>query len=303
MIGQNSDAVDASQVTRVSAIIVAFHTPAQDIECIVKTLHSLPSSEFLVDVVIVQNDDGPPLRVAGAALVHGHGNIGFGAGVRLGIESTDSEYIFLLNPDCALSSGDSQRILEQVTSGVPRAIYGPVVRDADGKVAYHSYADWTYTPGRYWSRFKARRYFDHPSDSQLPAAMKLPGTAVIMKRELAVELGPFDPAFFLYGEDRDLTRRARQIDIPIYIIQDAAVIHRGGASGVTVPDIVTAGQATAALEIAFRRFGALGTYLAAIDLIATSLKPKGSRVRSVRWRVIVDRLHRSGHQAKSGATS
>jgi len=111
----------------------------------------------------------------------------------------------------------------------------------------------------------------------------------MMKRDVAMELGPFDPQFFLYGEDRDMCRRARKLNIRLLICHQAVAIHEGGVSAKTVPEVVTRGQAAAAVEIASRKFGRPGAVLAAVDLLLTS---RSSATRKIRFSEIRRRLSR-----------
>jgi N-acetylglucosaminyl-diphospho-decaprenol L-rhamnosyltransferase len=56
------------------------------------------------------------------------------------------------------------------------------------------------------------------------------GCFLLIRRELWEELGGFDPAFFMYGEDADLCLRAKNLGHKCLICPEATIIHYGGAS-------------------------------------------------------------------------
>lgn len=212
--------------------------------------------------------------------IQGQGNIGFGAGVRLALENSSSEVIVIANPDCHLEEGRGlPELITCLQQRSTHAIVSPLIVDRAGKIEYHAYGDWTFTPTRYLSRAWSRLVIRHAASTRIPKGLKLPGTFLVMKRDVAYKLGPFDPKFFLYGEDRDMCRRARAMNIDLLLCREAVAIHEGGVSAKTVPNIVTRGQAGAALEIARRKFGVIGSVLAGFDLLVTS---RSSEIRNIR---------------------
>jgi GT2 family glycosyltransferase len=56
------------------------------------------------------------------------------------------------------------------------------------------------------------------------------GCVLLIRRAIWDALGGFDPAFFMYGEDFDLSLRADAMGAQRWITPDARVIHHGGAS-------------------------------------------------------------------------
>jgi GT2 family glycosyltransferase len=57
---------------------------------------------------------------------------------------------------------------------------------------------------------------------------------MLVEREFFAGLGGFDPRYFLYSEDIDLSRRARDRGARPLVDPDAMVIHVGGASSSSV---------------------------------------------------------------------
>lgn len=267
----------------IALLVVAYNSPHEGIDRLIESLQGLESHDQSIDeieMIVVQNDSGPAYKRNGAVTLQGHGNIGFGAGVRLALENSSSETIVIANPDCHLKEDRGLRELIACLQKSPtHSIVSPLVVDRSGKIEHHAYGDWTFTPTRYLMRAWIRLVLQRGSSTQIPKGLKLPGTFLVMNRDVAYELGPFDPKFFLYGEDRDMCRRARAMKIELLLCREAVAIHEGGVSAKTVPNIVTRGQAAAALEIARRKFGFFGFVLAGLDLFLTS---RSSEIRTIR---------------------
>ncbi|MCJ0892081.1 glycosyltransferase family 2 protein [Rhodococcus sp. ARC_M5] len=267
----------------IALLVVAYNSPHEGIDRLIESLaDSKPHEECTneIEVVVVQNDSGPAYKRNGAVTLQGHGNIGFGAGVRLALENSSSEIVAIANPDCYLEEGRGLReLIACLQNGPTHSIVSPLVVGHSGKIEHHAYGDWTFTPTRYLIRAWSRLVLQLGSSARIPRGLKLPGTFLIMNRDVANGLGPFDPKFFLYGEDRDMCRRARAMNIELLLCREAIAIHEGGVSAKSVPHIVTRGQAAAALEIARRKFGFLGSVLAGFDLLVTS---RSSDIRKIR---------------------
>jgi GT2 family glycosyltransferase len=56
------------------------------------------------------------------------------------------------------------------------------------------------------------------------------GCFFLIRRKLWEELGGFDPAFFMYGEEADLCLRTGKLGHKCLICPDATIVHYGGAS-------------------------------------------------------------------------
>jgi GT2 family glycosyltransferase len=56
------------------------------------------------------------------------------------------------------------------------------------------------------------------------------GACMAVRRRVLEEVGGFDERFFMYFEDADLCRRAREAGWGVYYLPDAQVVHETGAS-------------------------------------------------------------------------
>ena len=58
----------------------------------------------------------------------------------------------------------------------------------------------------------------------------LMGSALLVRADLFEELRGFDERYFMYFEEADLCRRARDAGAEIVFVPDASAVHEGGAS-------------------------------------------------------------------------
>lgn len=58
----------------------------------------------------------------------------------------------------------------------------------------------------------------------------VPGTCLMLRREIFAKAGQFSTDYFMYVEDMDLCYSVRQLGLQAYFLGDASVIHYGGSS-------------------------------------------------------------------------
>jgi GT2 family glycosyltransferase len=64
------------------------------------------------------------------------------------------------------------------------------------------------------------------------------GACMILRRQALEEIGPMDERFFMYFEDADLCRRAREAGWLVYYLPQVEVLHHTGASSRSKPRAV-----------------------------------------------------------------
>jgi GT2 family glycosyltransferase len=228
-------------------------------------------------VTFVVNDDAELEPLVATRIIKGQGNVGFGAGINLGVRSSAARFVVMVNPDCEPEPEAIASFLAFLVPGC--GLLTPLIVDAEGGIDYPLYEQWTFTPSRQVSAEVCRRALgrsksvDQPID--LPRFVKLPGTFVGAETSVARMLdSPFSEDFFLYGEDRDLTVRARQTGVPVRLIPSVRVHHIGGVSG-GGSEAISKCKADSLVRIAYRRYGRLGALLAIADMWAVSRTGRG----------------------------
>ena len=218
---------------RVSAVIVHYRGGGDLLRC----LASLERQDWPdIEAVVVDNGSPeglpPELDVAAATLGDGSvpvrvvrlaRNLGFAGGANAGLGAATGAHLFLLNPDTELQPG---------------CVSALVAADADVATARLLLADSPdildncghdlFPDGLNWCRGRGE-----PADGAYPSSedvLLFSGAAVLFRRSALVRTGGFDPAYFAYGEDADLSLRAARLGLRCRYVAEAQVHHRVGGS-------------------------------------------------------------------------
>jgi len=174
-----------------------------------------------------------------AAVVEGHGNVGYGRGHNLAIHSSRSDYHLVLNPDVVLESDALLEALRFLRGHPDVAMLAPEVRGEDGQMQYlcRRYPSVLvlllrgFAPPALRRRFAGRlaRYelrdrLEEPVVRPVPLAS---GCFMLARREPLAAVGGFSPAYFLYFEDYDLSLRLRHLGEIAYV-RKVRITHFGG---------------------------------------------------------------------------
>jgi N-acetylglucosaminyl-diphospho-decaprenol L-rhamnosyltransferase len=126
--------------------------------------------------------------------------------------------------------------------------------------------------GRYfpWTRQIDDMNWDHQTIRQCDW---IPGCYYLVRRALLDQVGLFDPRFFLYYEEVDHCRRARQAGWKVTYYADTEVVHIGGESAKSDTTLTSAGRQIARLQaeselLYFRKHFGLPGVIASIALTA-----------------------------------
>ncbi|MFZ3031956.1 MAG: glycosyltransferase family 2 protein [Candidatus Moraniibacteriota bacterium] len=144
-------------------------------------------------------------------------NVGFKTLVNLSIEKAEGEYIFLINSDILLSPGAVPEMLQYLKAHPEIGILGPKqfnFNDSLQSSCFHFYRPQTILYRRTWLGKlpfgeKHLRWFTFADeDLTKPRAVDwIIGSALLVSKEKAKQVGPMDERFFLYMEDVDWCRR------------------------------------------------------------------------------------------------
>lgn len=196
-----------------------------------------------VEVVIVDNSsaDGSLAAVAesdpAAKVIALEDNIGFGPASNLGVEESEGEVVILLNPDTVLLDSSLAALAEHARER--RELFGARLLNEDRtdqisafpapagwEVAVSAFLPSGLIPGPVLRRCEPWRFAERLEVGWLS------GACIAGRRDLLLELGPFDRSYPLYGEDTDLGVRARRAGVPSVFAPDIArVVHLGSRSG------------------------------------------------------------------------
>jgi N-acetylglucosaminyl-diphospho-decaprenol L-rhamnosyltransferase len=216
----------------ISAVVVTYDSEGCIGRCLSSIRRALPDAEI---VVVDNGSRDDTVRVALAAapearVVQAGDNVGFGRACNLGAGAATRSHILFLNPDVTLAAADADslgRLLERR----PFGLVAPTLDgESDRRRAEEPWAAdlLAHTLETLRPREAARARIRHPVGPDAPAWVG--GAILLAAREEFDRLGGFDPRFFLYYEDRDLSRRYRQAGLPIGTTDALRGFHAGGES-------------------------------------------------------------------------
>lgn len=201
---------------------------------------------------LVDNGGLPSLTTAVAALkaqniacevLSGHGNVGYGRGHNLAIERAKSRYHLILNPDVDMAPDALARAIDFLDRHQDVGLLTPYIADDAHRQQYLS--------RRYPALFdlfvrgflpeRCRRIFSRRLDRyEMRDVINgsdivwdppiVSGCFMLFRTELLGRLSGFDPRYFLYFEDYDLSLRAHEFSRVAYVPSVRAIHHGGGAA-------------------------------------------------------------------------
>jgi N-acetylglucosaminyl-diphospho-decaprenol L-rhamnosyltransferase len=163
-------------------------------------------------------------------------NRGFGAAANVGVREARGDAVVLLNPDTELLDAGLGELARFALER--RALAGPRLLNPDGSPQPSASGPpvgiWPWlgavVPGSLQPRALLARTEAWRLDCTTRVAW-LTGACVAGPRAALLELGPFDPAIEMFGEDLDLCLRADRAGVPSYFHPTACnVLHHSGAS-------------------------------------------------------------------------
>jgi len=199
-----------------------------------------------MEIIVVDNvspDDQTafltPLEAKGVKIVYSKENLGYAGGCNLGMESVNSDYIMVANPDVVLMPGSLDKMMKVIYSDPKIGIVGPGgwldpgfqfslppvelptlrshLKESLGRIRPATCRSYSLTRSR-----SALRYW---AGNGAIKADVICGYCAIMPYHLAKELGPFDTKFPLYYEDVDLSFRATKAGYSLLYVTGAPAIH------------------------------------------------------------------------------
>jgi GT2 family glycosyltransferase len=185
-------------------------------------------------------------------------NVGFARAVNRAAQEAQGEFLLLLNPDAVVHEDAVERLVEFARANPGYGLYAGRNLNPDGTVFVNV------ARGRptLWSLFcfatmlstglSRSRLFDPESlggweRDTVRQVDTVIGSFLLVPRAFWEEQGGFDPRFFMYGEDVDLSLRAAKAGRPAVLVPEAAVTHEVGASSENRPDrmaLVLTGKVT-----------------------------------------------------------
>jgi len=168
-------------------------------------------------------------------------NLGFAAGVNIGVKASDSDYVLLLNPDTVILDGAIDKLMAFAKKTPQAGIWGGITLNNDLSLnpnnarARLSFKTLLFSALGLSKVFNNSCFFNHDnygcwdrtSDRKVDV---ITGCFFLTTRSLWKALEGLDDTFFMYAEEADYCIRAIAMGHQPIVTPDARIIHHGGVS-------------------------------------------------------------------------
>lgn len=241
---------------KVLAVVLNYRTPDLVVDCLRSLEHEVTHVGEM-RVVVTDNDsaDGS-VEIIGSAiesnrwdwcvlmpLSHNGGySAGNNAGIRPYLDAEDApDYVMLLNPDAYVHPGAIGTLLDFMESHRDVGIAGTRVERSDGKQANSAFrfpsAASELVEGcklGLLTRLLRNRQLLYDLGDETMKVDWVTGAAMMIRKEVLVEVGLLDDGYFLYFDEVDFCFRAARAGWPTYYVPASVVTHhQAQATGIT----------------------------------------------------------------------
>ena len=227
-----------------SVIIVNYHSWPLTLAC-VASLQATNQEDL--EIIVVDNDtERVPDLPTDVCLVRSGENLGLTKAWNRVIPETTGELVVLLNPDTVVEEDFFDRVENFFREEAQAGVAGPRIMDASGELQLSARKEISPLSGLLGRTSLLTRLFPKSPivKDQFPALGELSrptkvdwvsGACMVVRRETLGKISPLDERFFLYFEDVDLCRRAREAGWPVFYLPDVEVLHQTGGSSRSKP--------------------------------------------------------------------
>jgi GT2 family glycosyltransferase len=228
--------VDAHLLPPISIVIPTYNNLSLLLECL-DSVHKLDYPREQLEVIVVDNNssDRTPELVGGrypnVRVIRLDTNTGFAPACDRGALEAAGDYVAFLNNDAVVSPDWLTALLDALKAGeVDIVCAASRILSRDGEdTEYNGASSNLFGAGRPesvsgWPDLPA------PPETGTPILFAS-GGAMLIRRDIFLEVGGFDPSYFAYFEDVDLGWRLWVLGYRVVYAPNAVVRHIGGATG------------------------------------------------------------------------
>ena len=243
----------------VSVIIINYKTPDLVIDCVKSIKEKTEDISYEIIVVDNASADGSVevMRrelTEDITLIESEINLGFGKANNLGLKQAKGKYVFLLNSDTILINNAIKVLYDYMEQSPNVGITGGNLYSVDLKEnssfcmsfddieSLKKQAGWfniimeiisRMFRQKFYNEEQKRKYtykntFNHSNEPMEVGYIF--GSDMMLSRELYNQMGGFDPEFFMYAEEEELSWRIHQAGYKIVNVPSAKIIHLDGGT-------------------------------------------------------------------------
>ncbi len=230
---------------KLSIIIVNYNVQHFLEQCIQSALKALKDIDGEIWVVDNNSVDGSVDMIRDkfpeVKLIASKENLGFSKGNNLAIKKSTGEYTLLLNPDTLVEEDTFEKVIAFMDNNPKAGGLGVKMVDGKGNFLPESKRSLPTPSVAFYKIFglsslfpKSKRFgkyhCGHLDKNQTHEVEILSGAFMLMRKSILDEIGLLDEAFFMYGEDIDLSYRIIKAGYKNYYFADTRIIHYKGES-------------------------------------------------------------------------
>ena len=221
--------LEKSNMNKVAVIILNYRIK----ELILKCIESVKKSTYKnLDIIIVDNspEEGLGELVDNNIQYLPNRNTGYTGGNNLGIKKaleSSPDFIFILNPDTIIDK-DAIKYLVETLEDENAGIVGPKILFSDKKTIW--YAGGIFDTANVIGKHKGVDELDNEKYEKLEETDYVTGAAMFVSKEVFQKIGFFDEKYFLYYEDSDFSKRAKEAGFKVLYQPKAMVYHENAQS-------------------------------------------------------------------------
>jgi len=207
-------------------------------------------------------------------LIENENNVGFSKANNQLLEVAQGEFVCILNPDTVVAENTFQNLLQfSEAKSKNLGIVGCRLIDGSGRFLPESKRNFPTVSVAFQKLIgRSKSYYAHQIDEFTNAEVEvLPGALMFLKRSLYEDLKGFDESFFMYGEDIDLSYRAKQLGYKNYYLGTSTVIHFKGES--TIKNRTQSKRFYHAMKLFYKKHFKLNFFFGTLINITASLIP------------------------------
>lgn len=230
---------------KVSIIVINYKSEKPLLSCL-KSIYNELGSKKILETIVVNNGTGDSELLKkissfpNITFIEAGSNIGFAAGVNLGIKVAKNNLVLLLNPDTLVKLNSISLLancLKKNKAGIAggvnyrfdRGRHNTFVRRPNIFTYLFDYTNLRkLVPGDHFH--KKHYYLDEPYPVDKKNVGAVSGSFMLIDKKVINKIGFFDERYFMYLEDIDYCLRANEAGFKVLLCPKSTIKHVGGYS-------------------------------------------------------------------------
>ncbi|MFI5206350.1 MAG: glycosyltransferase family 2 protein, partial [Candidatus Paceibacterales bacterium] len=230
---------------KLSIVIVNYNVKYFLEQCLIsvnRAIRGIDAEVFVVDNASSDNScQMVRQKFPAVILLQSTTNLGFSKGNNLAIEKATGEYVLLLNPDTVVAEDTFGKCLAFMDNHPDAGALGARMVDGKGTFLPESKRGLPTPAVAFYKTFGFARLFPQSKtfgkyhlgylpENETNEVDILSGAFMLLRKSVLDKIGLLDEAFFMYGEDIDLSYRVTKAGYKNYYFADTTIIHYKGES-------------------------------------------------------------------------